>query len=153
MARRVKFMAGLAIMALAASPAFAQFGAFGDVLKKAMAGAEATKAPVSEKSITAQGSLLGEWMNEGQSCIAPSDDGEYVEGSNLSIESASIHGFEWGCDLNPAIAEGAASYQGEQSCYGDGADEAPTPIALTLLPDGKLQIEDANGTQTLFRCQ
>ena len=77
----------------------------------------------------------------------------YVEGANLRIESASIHGFEWGCDLSPAIAEGVTSYRGEQSCYGDGGDDAPSPIALTLLPDGKLQMQDANGTQTLFRCE
>ncbi len=153
MARSVKFVTGLALATLLASPAFAQFGAFGDMLKKAIAGADGAKATSSEKPVASQASLLGEWMNEGQTCITPSTDGEYVEGANLRIESASMHGFEWGCDLTPAIPAGATSYQGKQSCYGDVGDDAPTPVALTLLPDGKLQMKDANGTQTLFRCE
>jgi len=149
MARPVKVLTGLVLTVLLASPAFAQFGAFGDALKKALT-AGANAAPSDQPA--AQGSLLGEWMNEGQSCITPSPDADYVEGANLRIESASMSGFEWGCDLKPAIAAGATSYRGEQSCYGDVSDEGPIPVALTLLPDGKLRIEDANGTQTLFRC-
>lgn len=153
MAQSGKVFTGLVLAVLLATPAFAQFGAFGDALKKAIAKADGAQAASSNKPATAKASLLGEWMNEGQACIADSKDGEYVEGANLRIESASIHGFEWGCDLSPAIPEGAASYRGQQSCYGDVGDDAPMPIALKLLPDGKLQMQDANGTQTLFRCE
>lgn len=82
----------------------------------------------------------------------PSKNGEYVEGSNLEIQKSSISGFEWSCDLKPAIVEGSTSYKGKQVCFGDGADDTPTAVSLDLLPDGKLRMKTGPDTQLLNRC-
>lgn len=147
--------AGLVALATAslvlASPASAQFGALGNMLKNALNAQKNTSEPAKQQA--PKPVLLGEWMNVGQSCVVASPDADYVEGANLRIETASISGFEWGCDLKPAIPAGATSYSGEQICYGDGADDTPTPIALELQPDGTLRMDDGNTSQTLRRCE
>ncbi len=142
---------GICIAALT-SPASAQFSG---LLKKALDAAQNASASAPQSLPASQAparTLLGEWMNVDASCVAPSSNGEYVEGANLRIEKESIHGFEWGCDLQPAIAEGATSYNGQQVCYGDVGDGTPAPFSLALLPDGTLRMKDGNETQTLRRC-
>lgn len=97
--------------------------------------------------------MLGEWMTVGQQCVRQSRNGEYVEGSNLEIQKSSINGFEWWCDLKPALAEGSTSYKGKQVCFGDGAEDTPMAVSLDLLPDGKLKMKTEAGTEILRRCQ
>lgn len=107
-------------------------------------------AAVPASLLPTTATMTGEWMETGRTCTSASRSG-FAEGTNLSIAPRLISGFEWMCDLDPAITPGR-NYIGNQVCYGDGMDGSRTQISIELLPGGLLRVTDASGTKTYRRC-